>query len=115
MTQIDSTKFGEITIDGEVHNSDVFIFWTGEVIEGETAERHLFSTKEFSFLFRRRPEIVIVGTGQYGGLGVAGDVTGFASENDIWLITMDTPKAIQRFNELVKAKRKVAAFMHVTC
>ena len=115
MVQIDSTKFGEITIDGETHHLDVFVFWTGEVIERETVQRHLFSTKEFSFLFRRRPEIIIVGTGQYGGLGIAGDVTEFASENDIWLITMETPKAIHRFNELVKAKRKVAAFMHVTC
>lgn len=115
MVQIDSTRFGEIKIEGEVHYSDVYIFWDGEVIETETEIRHQFSTTEFSFLFRKRPEIVIVGTGQHSGLGIAEDVAQFASENDIWLIVLDTPKAIQRFNDLVKSRRKVAAYMHVTC
>lgn len=115
MVQIDSTKFGEIRVEGETHHSDVYIFWDGEVIETETEVRHQFSTTEFSFLFRKRPEIVIVGTGQYGGLGIAEDVMEFASENDIWLLVLETPKAIQKFNNFVKARRKVAAFIHVTC
>ena len=115
MIQIDSTKFGEIKVEGETHYSDIYIFWDGRVIETETEVRHQFSTIEFSFLFRKRPEIIIVGTGQYGGLGIAEDVMQFASENDIWLIVLETPQAIKRFNDLVKSRRKVAAYIHVTC
>lgn len=115
MIQIDSTKFGEITVGGEVFASDIYIYWDGEVREARTAVRHLFSTEEFSFLLRKNPDIIIVGTGQYGNLGIGEDVGKFAKEKNIWLIVLETPKAIQKFNDLVKSRKKVAAYIHVTC
>jgi len=115
MIQINSTKFGEVTVGGEIYNFDIYIYWDGEMREARTAVRHLFSTEELNFLLRKSPEIVIIGTGQYGSLEIADDVNEFAKEKDIRLIALETPKAIQKFNDLVNTKKRVAAYIHVTC
>lgn len=112
---IDSTKFGEITIDGKTHYSDVFIYWDGKIEEVRTEVRHKFSRKELNFLLGKNPEVVIVGNGQYGSLEVAEDVEKTAKEKGIEFIILDTPKAIQKFDELVKGGKKVVAYIHVTC
>jgi len=112
---IDSTKFGEITIEGKTHYSDVFVYWDGEVEETRTFTRHLFSKEELNILLKKNPEVVIVGTGDSGFLKVSDDARAIAKEKDIELIELITSEAIRKFNELVESGKKVVAFMHVEC
>jgi hypothetical protein len=115
MSQIDSTSFGQIVIGGKTYRHDVIITSAGKLKEGRTAVRHVVGRDEFFQLVFERPDVVLIGTGQYGALRVAGEVTRWAKKAGVELIALPTPQAIERFNELSQAGKRVAAYLHVTC
>lgn len=112
---IDSTRFGSIAIDGKAYDHDVIITWEGKVKEARTQTRHLIAKKEFFDLLFERPDVIVVGTGQYGDVEVSAEVSKFARKKKIKLIALSTPEAVRKFNELVRTGKKVVAYMHVTC
>lgn len=115
MVKIDSTEFGLIIIDGKRYRGDVIVNWEGKVKEIETETRHLIDKKEFFILLFERPEIIIIGTGVNGLMEISPEVLKFAKEKKIEVVSMLTSQAIEKFNQLVKAGKKVVAYMHVTC
>jgi hypothetical protein len=115
MVKIDSSEFGEIIIDGKPYASDMYVCYDGELREARLSERHLFSKEELSFLLRKNPEVIIIGTGQYGLVEVSKDVKTITGRRGIELIKLSTQAAIKKFNELVEKGRKVVGFFHVTC
>lgn len=115
MIQIDSFRFGEIIIDGKAYHSDVYVFWDGEVKEFETSTRHLFSMDELSFVLKKKPEAVVIGTGDSGFFKISDEVRVTLRENRIELVEALTREAIKKFNELVEADKRVVAYMHITC
>jgi hypothetical protein len=114
MTKIDSTSFGIIIVDGREYKHDIIIDYKGKIKEAKTKIRHLFSKDEFEELAKENPEIIIVGNGQYSAMKIDEEVKKIAKERKIELIILPTPKAIEKFNELVESK-KVCAYLHVTC
>lgn len=118
MVLIDSTRFGEVVIDGERHG-DVLI------IEGRVRARdkealrerhgtsHRIGDDEAQQLLTGPPDIVIIGTGQSGALTVD-ERTEDAIRRRARLILLKTPQAIERFNEFSRTKR-VNALIHTTC
>jgi hypothetical protein len=119
MSRIEGTKFGSVIIDGKTYE-DVLI------IEGKVLKRdkdkiraiygtsHVVRKEEAEELLKGNPEVVIIGTGQYGSLSVDPEVASLIREAGAELVTLETPKAIQKFNELVAIKR-ANALLHVTC
>ena len=112
---IDSTEFGSITIDGKKYEYDVVVSYDGKIRKGWLQTRHLIDKKEFSDFVKEKPEIIIIGNGQYGDCGVSDDFVKLAEEKGIEVIIKETPDAIKKFNELVETGKKVIAYIHVTC
>ena len=112
---IDSTEFGSVTIRGKKYEHDVVINYRGEVKKGWLQTRHLIDKKEFFGFLEENPDVILVGSGQYGDCEVSDDFVKLAEEKGIEVIIKDTPEAIKKFNELLKAGKKVVAYIHVTC
>jgi hypothetical protein len=114
MIEINSTSFGSITINGRKYEHDVIIT-RGKIREARTQIRHLISKKEFDILAKKKPEVIIIGNDQYSAMKIDEEVKNLAKERNVELMVLPTPQAIKKFNELTKAKRSVAAYLHVTC
>ena len=112
---IDSYKFGRIVIDGVTYNSDCLIL-AGSVQGNWWREQgHVLSVEDLQPIIAVKPSILIVGCGTPGLMKVPEKTRRFLMEQDIELITFDTHKAVERFNELTQAGENVAAALHLTC
>ena len=70
---IESTKFGQITIDGSTYDHDIVTLPSGDVIKRkkklskkEYGTSHIVSVNEIKAYFEKGTETFIAGTGQYG-------------------------------------------------
>ena len=113
MVRIDSTKFGEIVIDGKTYYSDVRVWWDGKVEMRESS--HTLEMNEFTALLRKKPEILVVGTGDPGTLKILPEVVQAAEDQKVEIFTETSSKATEMFNAFVADKKKVVAVIHVTC
>ena len=120
MPTIDSTKFGEITIDGKKYHQVLIV--GNSVIERDYERlEKLFGTShkigdwETEELLKENPEIIIVGTGQDGVLEVENNFSDGITNKKIELISARTPEAIKIYNEKVEEGKRVNALIHTTC
>ncbi|MEM7822858.1 MAG: MTH938/NDUFAF3 family protein [Candidatus Aenigmatarchaeota archaeon] len=113
MVKIDSTSFGEITIDGKTYDSDMIVWWDGKVEYREKS--HVFGLDEYARIATRRPECIIIGTGQMGIVRIEQQVFDMAREQGIEIYVETSPKAIKIFNAFVNSGKKTVAVIHVTC
>ena len=113
MVHIDSTKFGEVTVDGKTYYSDVRAWWDGKVEMREGSRT--FGMNEFITLLRKKPEMVVLGTGHPGSLKVLPEVGQAAEDQGVEIFAETSSKAIEMFNAFVADKKKVVAVIHVTC
>lgn len=111
--KINSTKFGEIKINGKEYYSDMTIFWDGRL--SYRGKEHIVELGEFMDIIRNVPEVIVVGLGQEGGLKISEEVKDWASNKNIDLYTEITPKAIEIFNAFMTQGKKVVGIFHVTC
>ena len=120
MPHINSTKFGEIMIDGKKHSQVLIIGNSVEERDGQRLET-LFNTThkigdwEIDSLFKENPEIILIGTGRDGMLEVNGNLLDKAQKDNIKVIVDITPKIIEIYNEKIKSGKKVNALIHTTC
>jgi hypothetical protein len=111
--EINSTSYGQITIDGKKYDHDVWIF-PDDTIKRRTTD-HQFTREEFELLIQKKPEIIVIGTGQSGVLTVGEESRNAAREKNIHLMIAKSPDAAKIFNELKKNRKMVAAAIHITC
>jgi len=114
-TWISSFKFGSITINRKKYDYDVMITWTGKVKTIQLYTRHVFGEEDLMQLLFERPEIIVIGLGTHSGVKLSPDVRTFAEQKKIKIVEKLTPLAVKEFNELVRAGKKVVAYMHLTC
>jgi len=107
---INKTSFKSITIDSKTYDHDVWVFADGSIKERN--RNHEFTIEEFQIITRDNPEILIIGTGQYGVVKIREEVFKAAKKRGIELVIDKTPVAIEKFNQ---EKRKKAASIHTTC
>ncbi len=122
-----STGFGWVVINGVKYKHDVLVLPDGSVLrrrkelskELRKAFGHTpFSLNELEDLLSacgRPPEILVIGSGQYGDLPVMEDVLRRAKELGIKVIVKKTPEALTLLKELLAEGRLVAGVIHVTC
>ena len=112
---IDSTEFGSIRIDGKTYYSDVIVYWDGEVKEIRVSVRHLFGLPEFELIREKKPEVLIIGKGQYGLLKTDEEVKDLCEKEGIEFFEFNSKEAIEKFNDFLREGKRVVAFIHVTC
>ncbi|NIO20419.1 MAG: hypothetical protein GTN76_06670 [Candidatus Aenigmarchaeota archaeon] len=113
MVEINSVKFGEITIDKKVYYSDMIVWWDGKIEYREKS--HEFKMGEFLRLLEKKPEIIVVGTGMSGVCKVLEEVEQTAKDKGVEIFKDLSPKAAQMFNGFVADERRVVAVLHSTC
>ena len=111
MPKITNISFGSIDINGRKYDTDIVVFWDGEVLERERS--HNFSQRELMDILLKEPEVVIIGTGIVGHVKIDKEALDYAKLNNVTLIVKTTKEAAKEFNELVR-KKKVAALFHVS-
>lgn len=117
--KIDATKFGSITIAGEVYDHDVQIGLDGKVkkrkkkLSSEVyGTSHTISLAEAKHIYDKGAERLIVGTGQTGLVELSAEAAAYFKDKDCKVKLLPTPQAIDAWNE---AKGAVISLFHVTC
>jgi len=113
MVKIDELKFGEIMIDGKTYYSDMIIWWDGQV--AFAVKSHVFGMNGLAKILKKKPEVIVIGTGQQGVAKILPEVRQACEQKGIKLYTDPTPKAVDFFNGLIAQGKKAAGFFHVTC
>ena len=123
MVRIEETGFGYIVINGKRFDHDVVIRTDGsiEARKKELSSRYKrfightpLGPEEAIDLLRDQPEIVIIGTGQYGVLPIHEEAEKILSKSGARIIKLKTPDAIREYNKL-SLKHRTTALFHVTC
>ena len=116
--KIDRTKFGSITIGGEVFKRDVIIRLDGQVKKRKKklskaiyGTSHTISLDEAKHIYQKGAERLIIGTGQFGLVKLSDEAVEYLSGRCAVKL-LPTPEAIQAWNE---AEGAVIGMFHVTC
>ena len=117
--EIDSTKFGSITIAGETYDHDVVIRLDGTVVKRKKklskeiyGTSHKFSHPEAEFVYEPGAACLIIGSGQDGMVELSDDADQYFKEKSCQVLLLPTPEAIKAWN---KAKVKTIGLFHITC
>ncbi|HTY90606.1 MAG TPA: hypothetical protein VMC84_05460 [Methanocella sp.] len=113
------TGFGWVNVQGTTYEHDVVIHTDGSVtkrkkkaskaLKGEYGHTPL-SELELGFVTGEDPEVVYIGTGQYGDLPVTPEAQSFLSRYSP--VMKPTPSLLDRIE---KENRRFIAILHVTC
>ena len=116
---IDKTKFGSITISGEVYEHDVVIRLSGKVkkrkkklSKARYGTSHKVSLEEADYIFEEGAERLIVGTGQSGCVELSDETTEFFQQKKCSVQLLPTPQAVTAWNA---ASGSVIGMFHITC
>ncbi len=116
---IDRTKFGSITINGEVFKHDVVIRLDGQVKKRKKklskaiyGTSHTISLDEARQFYQEGAEQLIVGAGQSGLVTLSDEAADYLERKGCRVRLLPTPKAVQAWN---KAEGAVIGLFHVTC
>ena len=120
MLRIDSTKFGNITIDGKKYKHDVYVTKNGKIKKRKKklsktvfGTSHKVSLEEIKEIYEEDANVVIIGTGQMGILRLSIEALKFLEKKRCETIILRTKKAIKVWNN-DERNSKIALF-HVSC
>ena len=117
--EINSTRFGSITIEGEKIENDVLIRLGGEVTKRKKklskaiyGTSHVISLDEAKYIFEDGAEQLIIGTGQTGMVELSDEAAGYFRRKKCQVEMLPTPEAIRLWDE---SDGEIIALFHVTC
>ena len=117
--KIDGTGFGFIIVDGLRIQHDIVIGLSGKpekrkkkLSKAIYGSSHLVSKDEAKYIYEDGASKVIIGSGQFGRLGLSQEASEYFKKRCCAVELFPTPEAIQRWNA---AKGSVIGMFHVTC
>jgi len=117
--RIDRTKFGSITIEGEVFERDMIIRLDGQVKKRKKklskaiyGTSHVISLDEARHVYQKGAERLIIGAGQQGLVALSDEAAAYFEGKGCRVELLPTRKAIRAWNE---AEGAVIGLFHVTC
>ncbi len=111
---IENYSFGQILIDGKKYNSDLIIFKDHIYDSWWRKEGHNLNINDIKEIIKKKPEILIIGTGYFSLMKVSTDLINYLESIGIKTIVTKTKDACDEYNTLYKKKNTIAAF-HLTC
>ena len=116
---IQDTTFGSITIEGKSFENDIIIRLSGEIKKRKKklskavyGSSHTVSLDEAKFIFDKSAKQIVIGSGQYGVLGLSEEAKKYFKKKDCAVNLLPTPKAVKVWNE---SKGRIIGMFHVTC
>jgi hypothetical protein len=111
---IDNYSFGKIEIDGETFTSDVIVYPDRVDSTWWRKEGHYLHKEDLMDVVAAMPDIVVIGTGDWGVMKVPPKTVDFLESKGIKVLVEKTGKATAIFNEQ-QGKGKVVGAFHLTC
>lgn len=111
---IESYSFGRIVIDGQAYTSDVIIYPDRVDAHWWRKEGHRLDRHDLTEVVAEKPEVLVVGTGHSGLMGVPEETRKYLESEGIEVIAEVTGQAYQTYNRLSGSKKVIAA-LHLTC
>ena len=119
MPKIKSFSFGSIVIDDEAHHHDVVIYPDGKVKQRKGRiwlfGAHSFKKEELVELKEAGAELIVIGTGTKNRAHLSSEAENYAHQAELELITLPSPEAADRLNQLVDKGKRAASIIHITC
>ena len=112
MVLIDSVSFGEASVDGKTYYSDLVVWWDGKV--EFIPKNHRFGMSELLSLLRKKPDVVVLGTGFEQCVQVLEEVEQEVEDRRLLFFAEKTQNAFEIFNAMVNEGKKAVACVHVT-
>ncbi|MEA3353467.1 MAG: Mth938-like domain-containing protein [Campylobacterota bacterium] len=116
---IKDTRFGSITIGGELYEHDVVIRLNGNIKRRKKklsnavyGTGHMVSLDEAEHIYDKGAKLLIIGTGQTGYVELCDEARDFFIRKGCKTKLLPTPKTINAWND---AKGAVIGMFHVTC
>lgn len=116
---IDSTRFGQIKIEGEVFENDVIIRLDGEVKKRKKklskaiyGTSHVISLDEAKYIYEEGAEGLIIGSGQSGMVKLSEEAAAYFQARNCRVQLLPTPQAIRLWNQ---SQGAILGLFHVTC
>jgi hypothetical protein len=115
------TRFGSVTIDGEVVTHDVLIRLGGQIekrnkqlSKADYGTSHTISLAEARHLYQQGAARLLIGTGQYGTVMLSAQAAAYFRRNRCQVQPLPTRRGhpIQAWN---RAEGAVISLLHVTC
>jgi hypothetical protein len=111
---IDDYGFGRIVIEGNTYTSGVIVYPEKVDPSWWRKEGHLLQKVDLHDVISAGPDVVVIGTGNWGVLKVPDSTISFLESKGIRVIVEKTAKAVEIFNEESKKAKTVGTF-HLTC
>ena len=112
---IDSYRLGCIVIDGHTYRRDLLILSGRVDPTWWRLKAHELAVVDLEGLLASPPDVLVVGTGQYGRLSILPETERALAALDVQIISQPTEAACQTFNQLISQGRRVDAALHLTC
>jgi hypothetical protein len=117
--KIDSTSFGQITIEGQRYNHDVVIRLDGSVAKRKKklskkiyGTSHKISLDEAEQVYQAGAEKVLIGGGQFNRVRLSEQAETFFEEKGVEVAIIGTGDAVESWNQ---AEGAMIGLFHVTC
>ena len=114
--KIEKFAFGSITIDGKTYQSDLIIYPDGTIEEPWWRKSsHILAKEDIDKLTKRKPDMIIVGTGINGFMRPERGLAEYITSQGIEFIAVPNEKAVEMFNKYFNSNKKIGACFHLTC
>lgn len=111
---IEEYQFGRMVIGGKAYTSDLILFPDKIFSSWWRKSGHKLCLQDLEEVIRKKPDILIIGTGALGIMKVNDEVRQYTQREGITLIIEKTGMAVQTYNHHPSGKKIIAAF-HLTC
>ena len=112
---IESYNFGSMKVLGENHRNDLKIIDNQIVGNWWRREGHALYAEDIDDILYSSVEMLVVGTGAYGGMRVTQNAAKAIEGRGIKLVAVPTKEAVTIFNSLRAQGKTVAGAFHLTC
>jgi hypothetical protein len=112
---IEDYGFGSMTVMGQSHRNDLKIIDNEIVGNWWRREGHALYVEDIDDILYSTAEVLVVGTGAYGGLKVTEEAARAIKDRGIQLVAVPTKEAVTLFNTLHGQGKRVAGAFHLTC
>lgn len=112
---IENYGFGSMTVMGKKYRNDLKIIDNEIVGNWWRREGHALYAEDIDDILYSTAEVLVVGTGAYGGLKVTEEAARAIKGRGIELVAVPTKEAVTLFNTLHGQGKRVAGAFHLTC
>lgn len=114
--KINNYTFGQIEVEGTDFSNDVIIFPEKVMPNWWREEGHKVHLEDLEAVIKRKPEVLIIGTGAQERMRVSEKVKQELKKRGIGkVMALNTKRACEKFNELMQSEKEAVAALHLTC